>query len=160
MAYSDTIQRQYRDIIEQVRRKYPDTDELDDRIEYELRNTYKDKELLSYHHFIVQQQGFKTSTLTKRSPVADVTSSKDDEPPLPHAVETQQRLQAMADQLNPELAMASVVSKYRALMGTGEFEQRPPTRTREPSTASGQGQPQTPDNGTGTEDTEDGEEET
>ena len=41
MAYSDTIQRQYRDIIEQVRRKYPDTDELDDRIEYELHITVR-----------------------------------------------------------------------------------------------------------------------
>ena len=134
MSFSDHLQHKYKDIIQIVRAEYPDTDELDDKIEHELLFTYKDDELLKYHHFIVKQQGFRTSTLTKRSPVGTVTSTRPDaEPVLPHAVETAERLQGMADQLNPNLAIDSIRSKYRALMG---YKPPAPMRTREPSAAS------------------------
>ena len=53
--------------------------------------------------------GFQTSTLTKRSPVGTVTSIKSDaEPVLPHAAETAQNLQEMADQVHPNLAIDSI----------------------------------------------------
>ena len=58
ITFSDHLQHKYKDIIQLVRAQYPDTDELDDKIKYELVFTYKNDEFLKYHHFIVKQQGF------------------------------------------------------------------------------------------------------
>ena len=135
VSFADCTQQQYQEVIADVRAKYPETDELDDKIEYELRTFYKDDELIKYHLFLVEQQGFRTSTITRRSPLSEPADC-DEEQRVPQEHETVERLQSMSNQLDPNLALSNVKSKYRALLSTHKPSKDSAARAREPSTAS------------------------
>ena len=154
--------RDYNRVLHEVQQKYPQVEDREDLIEEYIKEHHKGNDDLLYFHYSrslspkrkEQERAFTPTATLSRTPLRPIKKTADsdgvlqrrtspdpsDRRPVPAVLADAARVDTMADQLNPGLALTSAQSKYQQVLDSARDDtttrRKVPAPARRDSTSS------------------------